>query len=458
MELRACFAPPVGLRAIIFFNPPHQACVPFNLVITGDNATVTPTLDITAELSVLDAVRANVSANGTLSLGASSFSTSAPITAVLRVPAASVTRVAVASPGGTTVLATGLAPTAGALTLSAFGASELQARSLTLTTLNASANGASTLVAEGVIGGADVAAIGGARVYVAGVSDAVDVRARGAARVFLAPTASNVSITGTLRGGGASITTTKGACDLVWAGGGGGGGSPPTAPRCSRATVTLPSTSSTLWTCGVALVGGAGASCAGGFGALVVGDDTAFPWSDAGGAWGDSPGAMGAAPWDTVSSMMNAMVGGGGGPAAGPGMVGGGGGGPGAFASAFGRRLAGTQGAVSFASSSGGGGGQSSYMSSTTDSNGKTIVSGGGKGGGSGGAVITGRDGTTVYTSNGDTGGAFVSSDSRGATVINSGGRVTYLSDDGAAPGEPAPTVVTAPRCAVADKDRKMGV
>ena len=38
------------------------------------------------------------------------------------------------------------------------------------------------------------------------------------------------------------------------------------------------------------------------------------------------------------------------------------------------------------------------------------------------------------------------------------GGRVTHLSDGGASPGEPASMVVSAPRCAVADRDRKMVV
>jgi hypothetical protein len=64
----------------------------------------------------------------------------------------------------------------------------------------------------------------------------------------------------------------------------------------------------------------------------------------------------------------------------------------------------------------------------------------------------SGADGTTVYTTDGSDGVA--SSPSNGATVVNSGGRVTYIVSNGA----PAPSVVTAPRCATADKDRRMKV
>ena len=380
---------------------------------------------------MLDAITASV-AGTTLSLAASSFATGAPITAVLRVPADAVANITASSPGGAAVLASGLAPSGGALTLTAYGGAELQARATTAATVNASAGGASLVVVEGAFDDASVVAGGAARVFVAGAAATVDVVASGAARVALAPASPNVTITGTV-GGAAGVLTTKGACSLE--AGGWGGFAPP--PRCGRGAVTLPPNATRLWTCGVALVGNASCDSDGGFASFASGGGAA-----AGGPFFGGGGGVG-----TFAGVPSAFAGAGpGGAMAGPG---------GAFASAGGRRLRDKAAAFSSASSNGGGGGGgSSYMSSTTTNGKTTVVTGGGGPGGVG--VVSrsgsGADGTTVYTTDGSDGVA--SSPSNGATVVNSGGRVTYIVSNGA----PAPSVVTAPRCAAADKDRRMKV
>ena len=409
-------------------SPPFQACLPFNLAIAATPAPPAR-LELTAEPAVLDAITASV-AGTTLSLAASSFATGAPITAVLRVPADAVANITASSPGGAAVLASGLAPAGGALTLTAYGGAELQARATTAATVNASAGGASLVVVEGAFDDASVVAGGAARVFVAGAAATVDVAASGAARVALAPASPNVTITGTV-GGAAGVLTTKGACSLE--AGGWGGFAPP--PRCGRGAVTLPPNATRLWTCGVALVGNASCDSDGGFASFASGGSTA-----AGGPFFGGGGGVG-----TFAGVPSAFAGAGpGGAMAGPG---------GAFASAGGRRLRDKAAAFSSASSNGGGGGGSSYMSSTTTNGKTTVVTGGGGPGGVG--VVSrsggGADGTTVYTTDGGDGVA--SSPSNGATVVNSGGRVTYIVSNG-----PAPSVVTAPRCAAADKDRRMKV
>ena len=410
-------------------SSPFQACLPFNLAIAATPAPPAR-LELTAEPAVLEAITASV-AGTTLSLAASSFATGAPITAVLRVPADAVANITASSPGGAAVLASGLAPAGGALTLTAYGGAELQARATTAATVNASAGGASLVVVEGAFDDASVVAGGAARVFVAGAAATVDVAASGAARVALAPASPNVTITGTV-GGAAGVLTTKGACSLE--AGGWGGFAPP--PRCGRGAVTLPPNATRLWTCGVALVGNASCNSDGGFASFASGGSTA-----AGGPFFGGGGSVG-----TFAGVPGACAGAGpGGAMAGPG---------GAFASAGGRRLRDKAAAFSSASSNGGGGGGSSYMSSTTTNGKTTVVTGGGGPGGVG--VVSrsggGADGTTVYTTDGGDGVA--SSPSNGATVVNSGGRVTYIVSNGA----PAPSVVTAPRCAAADKDRRMKV